>query len=418
MVSAFTHNEQRTGEEVFVRRDGSFYSIYFTASPLREEEAVIGTVIAVEDIQDRKRAEERLRESEEQLALLSNVVPALIFYLDGERRYRSVNDSFLKWFGVTREEVLGKTVEEFVGESAWRVIQHKLAEAYEGKVVVFEAEIFYRTGISRWVRAVYTPHYDSTGKLIGIVALKTDIHDNKLIELELRRANEDLEQFAYSASHDLQEPIRNVALSSQLFQERYASQIDAEGKQLLHFMTEGALRMSTLVTDLLAYTQAARMQGSTPGSISSEAVLQTVLRNLTQQVRQSKAIITHEALPHLAIEEAHLQQLFLNLIGNAIKYATPKQAPRVHVSVTTDGGYWRFCVQDNGIGIDAAYHEQVFGLFKRLDAGRERGGTGIGLAICQKIVERYGGKIWVESESGKGSSFYFLLPRGKKARAK
>ncbi len=403
------------GEEVFVRPDGSFYPVHFTASPMSDGDAVIGTVIEVQDISDRKRAEDLLRDREQQLALVSNTVPALIYYLNGTGQYQSVNDGFVRWFGVEREEVIGKSVQAFVGEKAWQVIQPKLAEAYTGKVVEFEAEIPYRLGGWRWVHAVYTPHCDASGKVLGVVALKTDIHQNKMTELELRRANEDLEQFAYSASHDLQEPIRNVALFSQLFQAHYGDKLDEDGNQLLRFMTEGAQRMSMLVSDLLSYTQAARMQSRPPEATPAEQALQSVLRSLTRQIESSRAVVTHGPLPQVPVEEVHLQQLFQNLIGNAIKYAKPGEAPRVHVSAARAGGLWKFRVSDEGIGIEPEYHEQVFGLFKRLHAARERSGTGIGLAICQKIVERYGGRIWVESEPGKGSSFLFLLPRSAKA---
>jgi PAS domain S-box-containing protein len=415
ILNASSRAGRSEGEEVFVRPDGRFYPIHFTASPMREGDAVIGTVIEVQDIGGRKRAEALLSDREQQLALVSNTVPALIYYLDEAGHYQSVNDGFVRWFGVERDEVIGRSVQAFVGERAWQVIQPKLAEAYAGKVVEFEAEIPYRLGGWRWVHAVYTPHCDAAGKVLGVVALKTDIHQNKTTELELRRANEDLEQFAYSASHDLQEPIRNVALFSQLFQAHYGERLDEDGKRLLYFMTEGAQRMSMLVSDLLSYTQAARMHSQPPEATPAERALQSVLRSLTQQIESSGAVITHDSLPEVPVEEVHLQQLFQNLVGNAIKYGKPGEAPRVHIGTARAGNFWRFHVRDEGIGIEAGYHEQVFGLFKRLNASRERGGTGIGLAICQKIVERYGGKIWVESEPGNGSSFLFLLPRSAKA---
>ena len=225
----------------------------------------------------------------------------------------------------------------------------------------------------------------------------------------LKRVNADLEQFAYSASHDLQEPIRNVAIYSDILSMRYGGVLDHSGLQFLGNVKAAAVRMQTLVSDLLSYTQAASIaeEATEPGE--AEAALLAALANLTEAITESQASISYDLLPAVHVREVHLQQIFQNLIGNAIKYRRDEQ-PRIHVSAERKDGHWVFSVTDNGIGIGQEYKEQIFGLFKRLHTNRKYPGTGIGLAICQRIAERYRGRIWVESELGKGSVFFFTVP--------
>jgi len=225
----------------------------------------------------------------------------------------------------------------------------------------------------------------------------------------LTRVNADLEQFAYSASHDLQEPIRNVAIYSDILSMRYSGVLDESGVEFLGNVKAAAVRMQTLVSDLLSYTQAASITEETPEPGEARAALLAALSNLTEAIAHSGASITYDALPAVRVREVHLQQIFQNLIGNAIKYRRD-EPPRIHVSAQRKDGHWLFSVRDNGIGIGLEYKEQIFGLFKRLHTNKRYPGTGIGLAICQRIAERYGGRIWVESELGKGSVFFFTVP--------
>ena len=229
---------------------------------------------------------------------------------------------------------------------------------------------------------------------------------------ELRRANADLEQFAYSASHDLKEPLRMVALFSQMLERKYRDKLDAEALQYLNNIVSGAKRMDALVQDLLAYTKSSAGAGPdeeiTP--LDAEAVLTRALSNLAQSIQESGATIEYGQLPTLCVSEIHLLQLFQNLIENAMKYRGTEN-PRIKITASQEGDRWRICVHDNGIGIAAQYKEHVFGLFKRLHTSDKYSGTGIGLAICQRLVLRYGGRIWVESAGeGKGSTFCFTLP--------
>ncbi|MFL6353737.1 MAG: sensor histidine kinase, partial [Bryobacteraceae bacterium] len=227
---------------------------------------------------------------------------------------------------------------------------------------------------------------------------------------ELRRANHDLETFAYSASHDLQEPLRTVVMSAQLLERRYQKQLEGDARGLLGTIVEGAQRMQTLIRDVLAYATEIKHAEGPPPCIDSGQVLATILENLKGHIEQVKASITSDPLPMVSVHENQLGQLFQNLISNALTYRS-KNAPRVHISANERDGRTVFSVADNGIGIDAVYADQIFGLFKRLHSREEYPGSGMGLAICQRIVEQYGGRIWLEQSSpGDGSIFCFTFP--------
>ena len=229
---------------------------------------------------------------------------------------------------------------------------------------------------------------------------------------ELRRSNEDLEHFAWSASHDLQEPLRQVATFSQLFQRRYAGSIDREADQFLNYIVQGAHRMEALVRDILAYTHVARatvQEQVTP--CNARAVLENVLSTMEAAVRESGAQVHAEGLPVLQVNDLHLERLLQNLLSNSIKYRSDRPlVVRVTAQPAALKHYWQISFSDNGIGIDPRYHKQIFALFRRLHSAARYEGTGIGLAICCKIVERYSGQIWVDSAPGEGATFHFTLP--------
>jgi signal transduction histidine kinase len=225
----------------------------------------------------------------------------------------------------------------------------------------------------------------------------------------LQHANDNLSVFAYSASHDLQEPLRNITLTSQLLQRKCSGQLNVEGKELTQHLVEEARRMSDLIRDLLAYMEVSSDRHGPIASTPAEVAMRVALTNLGTAIASEHASVMYGDLPEIPVEPIHLQQLFQNLIGNAIKYRSDKP-PSIQISASEQGGWWHFSVRDNGIGIAPQYHEHIFGLFRRLHSQSERPGTGIGLAICQKIVERYGGRIWIDSAPGKGSDFRFTLP--------
>jgi light-regulated signal transduction histidine kinase (bacteriophytochrome) len=239
----------------------------------------------------------------------------------------------------------------------------------------------------------------------------TDIHEQKLTEQALRRSNEDLEQFAYAASHDLQEPLRTVSIYSQLMARRYGEQ-HGDAERFASFIVNGTARMESLLKGLLAYSRVGEAADSS-ARCDSDAILQTVLSSLEGAIAKTGAAITWGQLPVVQSSESHLLQLFQNIIGNALVYHSGRPV-EIHVSSslvpTPEGGRWcEFSVADNGIGIKPEYFNQVFGMFKRLHRDAYPG-VGVGLAICKRIVERYGGRIWLESEPDLGTTFYFTLP--------
>jgi light-regulated signal transduction histidine kinase (bacteriophytochrome) len=225
----------------------------------------------------------------------------------------------------------------------------------------------------------------------------------------LRRANEDLEQFAFSASHDLREPLRTVAVYTEMLKRHFGDKLDPKAETFINFTVAGARRMEALMKDLLTYVQTARGTDEAPPAIDSSQVLNRTLANLQTAMLESGASVLCSDLPSVQVHSVHLEQLFQNLISNAIKYRCTAP-PHVEIEARRAHQEWIFSVKDNGIGIDPQYAKQVFGIFKRLHSSESYSGTGIGLAICQKIVERYGGRIWVESELGKGAAFFFTLP--------
>jgi signal transduction histidine kinase len=225
---------------------------------------------------------------------------------------------------------------------------------------------------------------------------------------ELRRSNQELEQFAYVASHDLQEPLRKVTNYTELLAKRYAGDIDARADKYIAYIVDGTTRMQGLIKDLLTYSRVTREVDVVPTDVT--AVLRETLSTLEMVIRDTQAQITSDTLPTIQANPLQIGQLLQNLIGNALKFRSTAP-PRVHVAAELEAYTWRFSVQDNGIGIDPQYAERIFGVFQRLHTRAEYPGTGIGLAICQKIVERHGGRIWVESVPGQGTTFYFTIPR-------
>ncbi len=226
---------------------------------------------------------------------------------------------------------------------------------------------------------------------------------------ELRRSNEELKSFAYVASHDLQEPLRMVSGFLQLLQRQYGVHLDAKGNEYIGFAVDGAQRMSQLITDLLAYSRVERM-GQPFKPTDAQQALTHALAALRAGIEEAGAAITHDDLPTVGADPTQLVQLLQNLIGNAIKFRHPERSCRVHIGAKLQDGQWIFWVRDNGIGIDPKQHERVFVIFQRLHTREKYPGTGIGLAICKKIVERHGGRIWAESNPGEGSTFCFTMP--------
>lgn len=359
---------------------------------------------------DREAALEEVERERERFSFMAESMPQKIFTASptGESTY--LNKLWMDFTGLSFEQIRDWGWTQFVHpddlDDALRAWRHAIAT---GEPLQMTARFRRADGVYRWHLNRAQAMRDAEGAITLWVGSSTEIHEQKEIEEELRRANEDLQQFAYSASHDLQEPIRNVAVYSEIVARRYDKFLDDDGRQFLGFLREGGRRLATLVGDLLAYTRASMAELSAT-ELDSNIALQNARASLAEAIRESGAEVTSDPLPKVSMGEVHLQQVFQNLIGNALKYRG-EAPPRIHISALERGSMWCFSVADNGIGIDPRYKETIFGVFKRLHNGDQYSGTGIGLAICQRVVERYGGRIWVESEPGVGSTFYFTVPR-------
>jgi PAS domain S-box-containing protein len=257
---------------------------------------------------------------------------------------------------------------------------------------------------------------DDAGAARLFVVQVQDVTERKRAEealarqhLELARSNAELEQFAYVASHDLQEPLRAIASYTQLLADRYAPQLDDRARRYIRYAVQGAERMRALIEDVLALSRVGS-DAQAFGPVALDAVLDDALQRLAQAIRESQATITRAPLPTVRGDAAQLGQLLQNLVANAIKFRRPDAAPHVHVSASDGTGEWTVSVRDDGIGMDARFHDRVFAVFKRLHTQNEYPGTGMGLAICKKVVERHGGRIWAESVPNEGSTFFFTIP--------
>lgn len=250
---------------------------------------------------------------------------------------------------------------------------------------------------------------DSTGALLGFAKIFSDETENKKLQDSLTESNSALEQFAFVASHDLQEPLRTVSSYADLLVRRYGSQLDEEGKQFINVISNGAKRMNALVQDLLIYARV-QTEHNRPASSSLDAMLETALSQLKTSIEECDAVVTHDPLPEVPADQGQLVRLFQNLVGNSLKYRKPGVRPNVHVAAQEEGNAWVISVQDNGIGFDPKESAKIFRPFVRLHSHHEIPGTGVGLAICRRIVEHHGGRMWVESKAGEGATFYFSLP--------
>lgn len=259
-----------------------------------------------------------------------------------------------------------------------------------------------------------SPVFDARGKVLFATAAFSDISEQKQAEnmlkataWELKRSNSELEQFAYIASHDLQEPLRKVGSYMELVAERYREQLDQDGREFIDYAVDGARRMKIMINDLLVYSRVGT-KGKPFVPTDAAKVMQNVLNDLELTIQDNDARITFDSLPVVAADESQMQQLFRNLVGNAVKYRG-QEPPQIHVSAQRLKQAWRFSVQDNGIGIEDRFFERIFQIFQRLHGPGRYNGTGIGLAVCKKIVERHGGSISVESTPGQGSTFSFTI---------
>jgi len=411
-----------TGIELCGRRkDGSAFPLELMLSPLESAEGILVTA-AIRDISVRKAAEQHVVQMEGRYRGLLEAAPDAMVVVNQAGDIVLLNVQAEKKFGYRRDELLGQKVKNIIPEG---FAERLAADGLRSADVALAQQI--GTGIELSGRRkdgsafplelMLSPLESAEGILV--TAAIRDISVRKAAEAELlqnvqnlNRSNQELEQFANIASHDLQEPLRMVASYTQLLARRYKGKLDADADEFIAYAVDGAGRMQRLIQDLLAYSRVASKAGSLR-RISSEDALLQALQNLRGVIEDSGALVIHDPLPSVMADEIQLIQLFQNLIGNAIKYQKPG-IPEVQVAASRNGANkWTFSVKDNGLGIEPQYFEKIFGMFQRLHKREEFAGTGIGLAICKKIVERHGGRITVESQIGLGSTFKFALAEGE-----
>ena len=378
-----------------------------------------GFVAIAQDFTERKRAEEELKESEKRFEDIALSSADLIWEVDANGKYVFTSGRVKQILGYSPEELIGKTPFELMPEEEAKHIGQIFEQIVAKKEMIVDLENWNLTKNGELVYLLTSgvPLLDNTGSLIGYRGVDKDITERKRAEEErerllhdLERSNAELEQFGYIISHDLQEPLRMVASYTQLLEKRYKGSLDADAEEFIAYAVDGSKRMQNMIQSLLSYSRVGT-RGKPFEPTECESVFKQALDNLKVTIDESGAGVTHDPLPRVIADETQLIQLFQNLLANAIKFRGEEQ-PRIHVSAKQDSNECLFSVSDNGIGINPEYFDRIFVIFQRLHGREEYPGTGIGLSVCKRIVERHGGRIWVESQPGEGSTFHFAIPKG------
>ncbi len=405
-------NQRVGGWSARVRcKDGSIRPVTIHVSSFRHDGQTVHACVTL-DV-----AGSAASEVDQRLAAIVESSDDAILSKDLNGIVQSWNRGAERIFGYTADEIVGKHISTLAVPGHKDEFPDILERIRRGeRVDHYETRRRAKDGTIVQVSLTVSPVRDATGRIVGASKVARDITERERQEQALREANAaliqsnaDLQQFAYSASHDLQEPLRMVATYSEMLRRRFGAKLGQNGDEYIGYIIQGALRMEQLLKDLRAYAQASIGAQETAGTADANQILDKTLESLDAAIQECGACITRGALPAVRIHDFQLEQLFQNLVANSIRYrrALP---PRIQIAATRQDQEWQFSVEDNGIGIAPEYKEQIFGIFKRLHSSAEYPGTGMGLAICQRIVERCGGRIWVESELGRGSTFYFTIP--------
>ncbi len=384
---------------------------------------------------------EELKKSQDELSSLYTHyhelyedAPVGYFSLSRDGIIRNVNAEGAKLLGLKKDKVITRGFNRFIPINCQNIYYYYLANAIDsGKMQNFELELL-RDNLIFYVQMRIVPLYGKINEkyrivIVDITELKEtqmelkearDFLDFKVQERtrelnvsvdELKRSNEELQQFAYVASHDLQEPLRTISSFTQLLERRYKDKLDSDADEFIDYVVDAAQRMQQMIIDLLEYSRVISKGGEFK-EIDANESLDAALFNLKGLIEECNVEVTHDELPEIIADQGQITKVFQNLISNSIKFSKPDKPPKIHISAKEDQdkNEYVFSVQDNGIGMDPQYAERIFTIFQRLHTMDEYQGTGIGLSIVKRIVERHGGHIWVESELGKGSTFYFSIP--------
>ncbi len=422
ILERIKHGERIDHYETVRRaKDGRLVDISLTVSPIHDEEGrVVGASKVARDITEQIRTRAALAEERERLRVTLNSIGDAVISTDNAGHVTYLNPVAEQLTGWRNSEAIGRPLEQvfkIVNEDTREVVENPAAKVLrEGKVIGLANHtlLIAKDGRERSIDDSGAPIRVNSGDISGVVLVFRDVTERRADErlrnaqaLQLRRTNEELNQFAYAVTHDLREPLRNVLNFTQFLLRAVKNGSEADAQVSTRYIVEGVQRMEMLLDDLLTYSQAAGPQDAAIPVDMNQALF-NALENLKAIIAESGAVITHGDLPPALGIHAQIVQVFQNLISNAIKYRSAA-APRVEIQARKNEHEWIFSVRDNGIGIQQQYQKSVFGLFKRLH-GREIPGTGMGLAICSKIIERHGGRLWVNSQFGEGSEFCFSLP--------
>ena len=359
-----------------------------------------------------RTVEERTRELKKSEAKYRSLVETTndgFWWADPDGRIIEASKGIAALLGYTVDELVGKHWSDMVSQEWMGKATAEVSNRLRGKSTRYEFLMKRKDGSQVWVLVSGSPVLDDQGRYAGTLSAFTDINDRKHAEEELRRSNEELQQFAYVASHDLREPLRMISSYLELLERKYDGRVlDERAKEYMHYAVDGSLRMQRMIDDLLTYARVETRRNPRTEVDMNEA-LATAMRDLKTKIEESGAEIVHEPLPTIMADGKQMVVLLSNLLSNAIKFRS-EESPRINISAGKTDDEWIFCINDNGIGMDPSQTGRLFQMFVRLHSRHEFEGTGIGLAICNKIVERHGGIMCVTTKTGEGSTFYFTIP--------
>jgi PAS domain S-box-containing protein len=409
-------------EKRYLKKDGSVVWVQFTMVVERDAQGRPKYEIAIyDDITARRKAEEALRQSEERFRRTFELAGSGLAQVSLDGGFLRANPRVCEIFGYSETELRALRVKDISHPEDRDLADEPRARVIAGELNSARLEKRYirKDGRVIWVNIAIAMERDAEGRALYAISVLDDVTERRQAEAalreaheELKRSNSELEQFAYVASHDLQEPLRMVSSYTQLLVRRYHEKFDADAREFMGYVVDGATRMKQLIEDLLAYSRVGTRSKEFK-RIELEKSVRRAVTNLKAAIDESGAAVTYDPLPALPADEVQLAQVFQNLMGNALKFRA-QAAPKIHVTVEDRGESYEFAVRDNGIGIEPQYFERIFMVFQRLHNKGEYAGTGIGLAIVKKVVERHGGHVRVESKLGAGSAFIFTLPKHQK----
>ena len=397
---------------------------------------ILATILSYFVLNDRERLikqleqancnlEDQIEERVAEVKRLANIVESsddAIIGMDLNFKISSWNHGAVEMYGYSSDEIIGKHISVLM-EPDEEVSNFRLIRRAENGESIEHVEVkrLKKGGSHFYASITFSPIRNEEGNIVGISSISKDITRRKNAEKqlkdtinELKRSNHELQQFAFITSHDLQEPLRTIASYAQLIEKRYKGKLDSDADEFIEFMVDGAKRMKQMIQGLLDYSRIGT-KGGEFREFNSENALNHALSNLGSAIGEVNAEVNYDPLPVIFADENQMVRVFQNLIGNALKFHNARLKPKIHISARKEINGYIFSVADNGIGLEKEYSDRIFEVFKRLHSIGEYDGTGMGLAIVKRIIDLHNGKIWVESEYGKGSTFYFTIPINMKS---